>query len=319
MEASVGSRGWRGGLAVLLAAAVVVGCGGGGGGGGDDKPTAAERAAELKRWAQRADAICEDTEREIALRGGALDVIDLDRVAMRAVQDVEGAIAEIRRLRVSPEARAELRPLLEELDRLEPRLTELTRTTEDGDMDALLRLAIRLETSWRSLSETAGDAGLLECGREEIAVAVSDALVAPVFATKVAAFEAQVERSVRRSLRRRPRTPAQAAAFYRRLGRLMASARERWDALRPPERARDAAEKYDRALAAGQRYAGEVAARLDDGRVSLAWARTVQRRFRQLGRAERTAMRRLRRIVESQPLPVRPPARRPPARDEIES
>jgi hypothetical protein len=311
MGASDGSSGWCGRLAVLLAVAVVGGCG------GDDKPTAAERAAELQRWTQRADAICEDAERRIVTRGGALDVIDLDRVAVRAVQDVRGAVAEIRRLRVSPEVRPRVRPVLAELDRLDPQLAELTRATEDSDMDALLPIASELEQSGRSLSAKARAAGLRECGREEVAVAVSDAIVAPVFATQVEAFETWLEHSVRRAMRRLPRTEAQVAAFYTRVDDLLTRGRKRWDKLRSPERAQDAADDYDRALGAAQRYAGEIAAEIDGGRqVTLAWARAIQRRFSRLGRAERKAMRRLRRVVGSQPLPVRPPARKPPAESE---
>jgi hypothetical protein len=310
MRARDGSGGWRGGLAVLLVAAAAGGCG------GDDKPTAAERKAELKRWAQRADAICEETERQIALRGGPLDVIDLDAIAVRAVRDIRGAVARIRRLRVSPEVRPMVRPVLTELERLEPQLTELTRATEDGDMGALVSIAAGLQASGHALGEQARAAGLRRCGREQAAEAASDAIVAPVFATEVEAFETWLVKSVRRVTRRLPRTEAQVAAFYTRVHELLTRAGERWDDLFPPDRAQDAALAYGRALGRVEWYAGDIAAQIDNGRaVTPTWARTIQRRFNRLDRAERKAMRKLRRVVGSQPVPVAP-GEEPPAESE---
>ena len=300
MGARDGASGWRGGLAVVLAAAVAGGCGGG------DEPSAAEREAALKRWAQRADAICRDAEQSIVALGEAIDLRDLDAVAVRASADVTAAIDAIRRLRVPEGARPKVRPVLGELDRVESMLEQLTRATEAIDVPELSRLASEFR-SLDELQEKARAAGIDECMRGAAGGVVSQAIVAPIFATQVSAFEQWLVRALTRLDPARPRTVDQLAAYYDRLNELATRARERWDKLKPPDRADYEAENYGRALADFRKLTADVAAEVERGReITPSWARTVQKRFRRVGGSERRAMRNLLEMVGARPIPVDP-------------
>jgi hypothetical protein len=284
----------------------------GGCGGGDDGPSLEEQLAARERWAERADEVCKKAEQDIIARGAPIDILDIDRVAVRGAADVREAIAAIRRLRTPPGSAGLVRPVLAELDRLEEHLGALTRASERADMDGLLETAQLLEGDTSRLSERGYKAGLRDCADADVPVIVSDAIVAPVFATKVAAFDRWFQRSLTRITRRLPKTPRQAADYYARVNAQVAKAAERWDRLRPPWRARSAAEAYDDALADVQRVSGDIAAALDGGRrITPAWARRVERTYTRLGRRERKAMRRVLRDTGARPLGVPPPQRRP--------
>jgi hypothetical protein len=300
MGARDGASRWRGGLAVVLAAAVASGCGGG------DEPSAAEREAQLERWAQRADAICRDAEQSIVAHGEAIDLRDLDAVAVRASADVTAAIDAIRGLRVPEGARPKVRPVLGELDRVESMLEQLTRATETIDVPELSRLASEFR-SLDQLQEKARAAGIDECMRGAAGGVVSQAIVAPIFATQVSAFEQWLVRALTRLDPTRPRTVDQLAAYYHRLNELATRARERWDKLKPPDRADYEAENYARALADFRKLTADVAAEVERGReITPSWARTVQKRFRRVGGSERRAMRNLLEMVGARPIPVDP-------------
>jgi hypothetical protein len=297
---------------LLIAAVLAAGCGGGG------EPSAEERRTALAAWAKRADAVCGEARSGIATRGAPVDLIDLDRVAVRAAGDVRAAIGRIRRLPVSEAARPRVRPFLGELERLEPQLGAVTAATKEGDMEALRELALAVRNDTRELQERARDLGLVECGSAEIPASASDALLAPVYATQLAGYETWFVRSFRRLARELPSTRREAAAFYGRAADLAQEAQARVRVLQPPERASAASSRYEAALAAIEAAAGNVTADLETGRkVTPAWARAVERRFERLDRRERSAMRRLKVAVGAQAAPV-PPAD-PDAEDETEA
>ncbi|MGH2945388.1 MAG: hypothetical protein ACRDPC_03860 [Solirubrobacteraceae bacterium] len=288
-----------GGAAWPSSSALAGGCGGG------DEPSAAERKAELKRWAQRADAICRDAEQSIVAHGEAVDLRDLDAVAVRASADVTAAIDAIRRLRVPEGARPKVRPVLRELDRVESMLEQLTRATEAIDVPELSRLASEFLTL-KHVQEKARAAGIDECMRGAAGGVVSQAIVAPIFATQVSAFEQWLVRALTRLDPARPRTPDQ-LAYYDRLNDLATRARQRWDKLKPPDRAEYEAENYGRALADFRELTADVAAEVERGReITPSWARTVRKRFRRVGGSERRAMRNLLEMVGARPIPVDP-------------
>jgi hypothetical protein len=289
-------------LAVTLLMAVA-GCG------GDDAPSAADRRAAFERWAHRVDAVCVGTEQDIAARGAPIDVLDVDRVAVRAAADVRAAVDDIRALRTPPGAAGRVRPFLVELDRLKRHLAALTEVSGEGDTDGLIQAARVLEGVAERLHERARAAGLRECAAGAATpVVVWDAIVAPVFATEVAGFDRWFQRSVRRLATPLPRTPREAAVFYDRLAVFLGSARRRFRAMLPPERAADAAFDYDGVLRAAQTLSGDISAELSSGRpATRARARAIQRAFTRLDRRERAAMSRLIRETGARPLRVPPP------------
>ena len=72
---------------MLLSAAVLAGCGGGPAG-----PTATEKRAALDKWTRTADAACEKANDAIAKRGWPVNLVDLDRLTVRAIADVAGRL-----------------------------------------------------------------------------------------------------------------------------------------------------------------------------------------------------------------------------------
>jgi hypothetical protein len=315
MGAGVGTNGRRRGVASLLAVALlapVAGCG------DDDGPSAAERRAAHARWVERADTICRDVEQDIVARGAPIDVLDVDRVAVRASQDVRAAADEIRSLRTPPGVSRRVRPFVDELGRLEEHLGLLTRASADADMDALADTARALRGDAGRLHDRAGAAGLRDCGRSEMAVVVYDAIVAPVFANHADRFNRWFHTSLRRLSRPLPDTPRETADYYARVEVLVRRARERWTGLLMPERVREAARAYDQVLDDVERLSGAIADEVDGGRrYSLKRAREIEREYIRLDRRERRAMRRVMKVTGARPLAV--PQKKAPAPESEES
>ena len=82
-------------MAILLAAAFA-GCGGGASKTADLTPT--ERRAELDRWVERADGVCRKSNEAIAGRGWPTNLVELDKLAVRAADDVREASRSIQGL-----------------------------------------------------------------------------------------------------------------------------------------------------------------------------------------------------------------------------
>jgi hypothetical protein len=252
------------------------------------------------------------SEQDIVARGEPVDAIDIDRVAVRAAADVGAAIDEIRSLRAPQGASERVRPVLLQLGGIERRLEQLTAAGEDGDLARLTDAAEQLRLNGELLHDRASAAGLRECGRTEVTVAVSNALLAPVFATVAAEWNEWFQRALGRFTRRLPATRKEAADYYGRLHEFMGRARKRWLVLRPPPRAGDAKSDYESVLSDVQNLSAEISIDLDQGRrITPSWARAVQRKYRRLGRRERTAMRRVMRETGARPVQVPEPKRKP--------
>jgi hypothetical protein len=178
MEASVGSRGVLGGLAVLLVAAVA-GCG------GDDGPTTEERRAAMAKWQQQADAACARAERAIVALGEPIDAKDVDRIVVRATPHLRRAAESIRKLRTPPGEAAKVEPVLEALDRLERPLDDVGKWSEVGKREEVVKAATRWRAEGAALERAADAAGLRVCGRDGQRDATADAILAPIYATQL--------------------------------------------------------------------------------------------------------------------------------------
>ncbi len=123
-------------LAPALAAA---GCG------GDPEPTAEERRAAKAKWVQRADAACRKANEAIAGRGWPADLVDLDRLAVRGIEDARAAIKEIAAMRIPEGAGREPRAFVDERAALEPELDKLPAASEDLEPAPLVKAAEALK------------------------------------------------------------------------------------------------------------------------------------------------------------------------------
>ena len=104
------------GLALLAA-----GCGSGDMGGGDGS------------WGQRADAVCDRAEKTLRGLDPPEDIGDLDRVMVRASEEIRAAIAEIRKLDASDEEKAHAKPFLDDLALVEQSLDRIGDATSTGE------------------------------------------------------------------------------------------------------------------------------------------------------------------------------------------
>src|SRR3954447_27019317 len=116
----------RGTAVVVVLAGVAAGCGGGPAG-----PTAKEKRAALDRWTRTADAACEKANTAIGKRGWPVNLVDLDRLTVRAIGDLQGAIKTIRAQKAPAGSEEKGRPFVKSLDELDDATKQLSSSTED--------------------------------------------------------------------------------------------------------------------------------------------------------------------------------------------
>jgi hypothetical protein len=206
-------------VATVLLAVAAAGCGG--------ESSAEDPRAELRRWRSAVDDVCRATRERIAERGDARDALELESVAAQAGDDVRAAIERIRGVPISAEGRRRVRPFLAELAKVEPQLTEMTRTTADGRLNQIGRIGIRLADTTKRLQDRAEAVGLRECADKRQFDAVLDAFTAPVYATKIARFELWLAGALRPFASSPPPMTPAFAGYVERLGRVFDRAEKR--------------------------------------------------------------------------------------------
>jgi hypothetical protein len=254
-------------------------------------------------------------ERKIAHRGAPLDLRDVDRVTVRGVADVHALFDRIKRLPLPETHRARPRAVVEAIDRLEPRLDAFSRASDDGSA-ALMSDALKpARGAYDSLSRAAGAAGLRECFSRRDGVAVFDPLLAPIYGTLLeSAFHDQDEQVARIARVRLPRDPKRLEDYYADRYRIYAGARDRIDALLPPERVHREAERL---IGVVFNLEGEGTnpyldtSELDH--VTDAYIARFERRYRKLRREERRARRALLAALQRPAAEAAPPGADPSA------
>ena len=98
------------------------------GGGGSDGQTAGEKRAALDRWVTAADAACRKSNDAIAKRGWPANLVDLDRLTVRAITEIRGASDAVRRLKQPEGSEDRVRPFLDSVKQLDPVMDELSST-----------------------------------------------------------------------------------------------------------------------------------------------------------------------------------------------
>jgi hypothetical protein len=191
-----------GAVAAACVAVALAGCGSGGGSGDGG-------------WGQRADAICDRTEKALRAMEPPEDIGDLDRVMVRASEEIRAAIGEIRKLEISESERRRVQPVLDDLELVEQHLDRIADATGTGDRRPIFKAGRRLRLDAVDFGAHAEQAGLTRCGREEVGIAAADAVLAPPFAESVAEDHARfiaAERAIAR--RHSPSGAARERATY---------------------------------------------------------------------------------------------------------
>src|SRR5829696_8908613 len=179
---------------VLVSAAVLVGCGGG----GSDGPTAREKRAALDNWTQTADAACEKANKSIAKRGWPVNLVDLDRLTVRAVTDVQAASKTIRAQKAPAGSEDKVKPFVQSLEDLDGTMKQLSDATEDFKIKRLDRFLPKLGGSLQKVETESKELGLRKCAAHDEHVFIPDAVRAPVFAQQLADLDRKLVKRTKR-------------------------------------------------------------------------------------------------------------------------
>jgi hypothetical protein len=292
---------WRAAVTGLVMAGAVAGCG------GDDKPTAAERKAAKDRWVQRVDAACRHANEAIADRGWPADLVDLDRLVVRGIDDVRGAIHTIASARVPEGAGPRPGEFVRDLKALDPELSKLSDASEDLDPHALIRAADGLKPRLAGLQDRAKAAGLRDCLTHDERFFIPDAVRAPVFAEQLARLDRSLLRRIKNIDFAQASSPGEFARAFDRYAEVIDDALDGIDKLDPPLWAADQTGAYQRALRDLQAVVQKFAARLemDKGKPLAALDRAlylrIQRQLNKAARAEIKTRRKMLRAVGAAP------------------
>jgi hypothetical protein len=279
-------------LALLVAVAASAGCGGGG---GSDAPTAADKRAALDRWQAQADAACSKANKAIAKRGWPANLIDLDRLTVRAIDEVRTASAAIQKLPAPEGSGRRIKPFVDSLKGLEPAMDELSERTEQFKPERLNDVLPTVQSALADTEEQSRKLGLRECAANDEHVWVPDAVRAPVFAQQLANLNRQITRRVN-AISKRVTSRQQAARKLDRLSEIVEDADSRINTFKPPQWATEEANRYVDALRALGGTLDEGAALLSSPNPSL---EAVTRNEREFYRAARLELRRSRQLLRA--------------------
>jgi hypothetical protein len=288
--------------AISVVAVLAVGLGGCvGGGGAKEKPmTAAEKRAELDRWVSRADAACRKSNEAIAGRGWPRNLIQLDRLAVRAVDDVREASRAVQGL-VPPKGSEErVKPFVASLRALDGLLGKVTDTTDEYRPKKLNELAPDLRSGLVEVERTSKELGLRECAANDEHTWVPDAMRAPVYAQQLADLNRNVTKRMK-AIAKPVSSPADAARNLDRLSDLVSKAARSLARLKPPQWADREAGRYVSSLRNFTGLLDEGSLMFERGPVTYEQFTAYRRRLDRAGRADAKRWRRLYRAVGAAP------------------
>lgn len=156
---------------------------------------------QLARWRSGADAACDRAEKAIRAGGQARNLGDLERVSVRAGDEVLAAADDIQALAVPAKARPKIAPVLRDLAVIRRDVADLRTASKDGSADVTGRSIAALKIDVLAITDHAKAAGLRRCARESQATAAVDELSMPGFALIVGRVETDVLRDYRAFLR----------------------------------------------------------------------------------------------------------------------
>jgi hypothetical protein len=275
--------------------------------GGDSEPTAEERKAAKARWIQRVDAACRKANEAIAARGFPVDLVDLDRLVVRGIDDAQAAIREISAISVPEGAGPQPGTFIRELKALEPELGKLSEASEDLEPAALVKAAEALKPRLATAEKAADDAGLSDCLSHDERFFVPDAVRAPVFAEQLNKLDRTLLRRIERIDFEEAGTPGEFAQVFSRYSEVIDTAVEGIAKLEPPQWAAAQTGEYQGALRDLQSVTQEFTALLveDKGKAPYELDRAdyvrAQRNLNVAANAEMKTRRKMLRAVGAAP------------------
>jgi len=285
----------RGGLVLL--AAVLAGCGGGGPSG----PTAQEKRAALDTWTRTADAACEKANTAIGKRGWPVNLVDLDRLTVRAMTDLQGAMKTIRSQRAPVGSEQKVKPFVDSLAELDAATKQLSNSTEDFKIGRLEKFLPELGGKLQAVESASKDLGLRECAAHDEATFIPDAIRAPVFAQQLADLDRKLLKRTKRINAASASTPQEAARDLRELSDIAGIYARRLDDLKPPYWARKQSDDYVVVLRTLGRTLDKGAKALKSPPISPAEAERFESELARASRAERKGIKRLLKSIGAVP------------------
>ena len=288
--------------AITLVGVLAVGLGGCMGG-GDETPkpmTAAEKRAELDRWVTRADAACRESNEAVADRGWPRNLIQLDRLAVRAVDDVREASRAVQGLVPPKGSEDRVKPFVESLKALDGLLGEVTDTTDDYRPKKLNELAPDLRSGLVEVERASKELGLRECAANDEHTWVPDAMRAPVYAQQLADLNRRVTKRMK-AIARPVSTPDDVARNLDRLSDLISQAARSLARLKPPQWADREAGRYVSSLRNFTGLLDEGSLMFERGSVTYEQFTAYRKRLDRAGRLDGRRWRRLYRAVGAAP------------------
>jgi hypothetical protein len=229
-------------VTAVMATALLSACG------GSSEPTAEERKAAKNRWIQRVDAACQKANEAIAHRGWPTDLVDLDRLVVRGIDDAQAAIATITGLAIPEGAGPKPGAFVKELKVLEPELTKLSEASEDLEPAALVKAAEAIKPRLATAEKAAEEAGVSDCLSHDERFFVPDAVRAPVFAEQLDKLDRSLLRRIERIDFAEASTPGEFAQAFDRYSEVIDTALKGIDTLDPPQWAAQQTANYADAL-----------------------------------------------------------------------
>jgi hypothetical protein len=291
----------RGRFAALCLVLAVAGCG------GDSGPTAAEKRAAKARWVQHVDAACTKANDAIADRGWPTDMIDLDRLVVRGIDDAQAAIKTIAAEPLPNGGGPQPGAFVAELKALEKELTKLSEASEGLKPAALVQAAEDLKPRLAEIEKRADAAGLSDCLSHDERFFIPDAVRAPVFAEQLARLDRRLLRRIKDVELAAADTPAEFAAAFRRYSGIIDSAIDGIGKIDPPLWAANQTGNYQDALRQLQSVCQEFTAILvrDKGKSPFEIDRSeyvrTQRKLNRAARAEGKTRRKMLRAIGAAP------------------
>ena len=275
--------------------------------GGDPEPTAEERRAAKTKWVQNADAACRKANEAIAERGWPADLVDLDRLVVRGIEDARAAIKKIAAMRIPEGAGPKPGAFVDELKALEPELDKLSAASEDLEPAPLVEAAEALKPRLAEAQKRAEEAGLSDCLTHDERFFIPDAVRAPVFAEQLAKLDRSLLRRIERIDFAEASTPGEFAQAFARYSEVIDTAMKGIDTLDPPQWAADQTANYQVALRDLQSVTQKFTALLeaDKGKAAYELDRAkylrTQKELNKAANAEIRARRKMLRAVGASP------------------
>ena len=300
---------------VLVSAAVLAGCGGG----GSDEPTAREKRAALDKWTRTADAACEKANKAIAKRGWPVNLVDLDRLTVRAIADLQGATKTIRAQKAPAGSEDKVKPFVQSLEGLDAATKRLSNSTEDFKIGRLEKFLPELGGTLEKVERASKELGLRECAARDESTFIPDAIRAPVFAQQLADLDRKLVKRTKRINAGSASTPQEASKNLRELSDIADTYARRLDDLKPPYWARKESDDYVVVLRTLGRVLDKGAKALSSPPITPAEGQSIDAQLARASRAERKGIKKLLKSIGAIPTAPGRGGEEAPAGDDSEA